>query len=355
MGLWKDKNRKDWRYSFQYLGKIYAGGGHRTKADARKAREERRAEVKKNTLTQTRQGISFREVASIYLDDAERRFAEKTYKYKAYVYRSFLNYHHDITISEITPQMLHSYLNTRPSNNNYNVHRKELSALFTFAQRRLKEIRYNPCWDVDKLPHTPASKVKLTEEKVLRLIRVADLEEERPLILVILHTLARVDEILRLKWQDVDFKSRTVTRWTKKRKGGAYEPISTEINQDLYVVLRKLWKERSQDEWVFYNKKTGTRYYHRPKLMKSLCNRAGIKPHVGFHALRHFMASFLEDIGISKKTISELLGHKSLQTTEIYLHSIDGSQKRAVASIEGKFMLADSACGNEGKTPNGSA
>ena len=66
------------------------------------------------------------------------------------------------------------------------------------------------------------------------------------------------------------------------------------------------------------------------------------------------MSSFMVDIGISKKTISELLGHKSLQTTEIYLHSIDGSQRKAVAAVEGKFMLAANACGNEGKPPNDS-
>ncbi len=190
--------------------------------------------------------------------------------------------------------------------------------------------------------------MKLTEAQVLRLIEVADPQVERPLLLVILHTIARVDEILRLKWKDVDFKARTVTRWTRKRKSGAYEPITTPINQDLYYVLERLWNERTQNEWTFYNPKTETRYNHRPKLMKSLCKCAGITPHVGFHVLRYFMSSFMADSGkISKKTISGLLGHKSLQTTEIYLYSIDESQKRAVEVVEGKFVLADGACGND--------
>jgi len=348
MGLWKDKKRGDWRYSFVYRGKSYAGGSHRTKAAARKAREDRRVEVRKNTLKQTQHGMGFREAASIYLDDAERRFANKTYKYKAYVYRSFLEYHGDIPISEITPQMIHSYLNTRQSNNNYNVHRKDLSALFTFARRRLKVVQYNPCWDLEKLPHTPASKIKLTEKQVLKLISVADLEKERPLILVIMHTIGRVGEILRLTWKDVNFDTRAVTLWTRKRKSGAYEPIRNPMNRDLFEVLWTLWQRRKQDVWVFYNDKTGTRYNQRPKLMKFLCKRAGIEPAFGFHALRHFMASFMADSNkVSKKTISELLGHKSLQTTEIYLHSIDGSKKMAVEAVEGKFMLADSACGND--------
>jgi hypothetical protein len=53
--------------------------------------------------------MGFKEVASIYLDDAERRFSTKTYKYKAYVYRSFLKYHGDMPIADISPQILHSY------------------------------------------------------------------------------------------------------------------------------------------------------------------------------------------------------------------------------------------------------
>ena len=73
-------------------------------------------------------------------------------------------------------------------------------------------------------------------------------------------------------------------------------------------------------------------------MMKSLCGRAGIDPPFGFHSIRHFMATYLADtMKVSKKTISVLLGHKSLQTTEIYLHSIDKSQKEAVRAIEGKF------------------
>ena len=72
--------------------------------------------------------------------------------------------------------------------------------------------------------------------------------------------------------------------------------------------------------------------------MKSLCKRARIDPPFGFHSIRHFMATYLADtIRASKKTISSILGHKSLQTTEIYLHSIDASQKDAMMKLEGKF------------------
>ncbi|UCG07490.1 MAG: tyrosine-type recombinase/integrase, partial [Desulfobacterales bacterium] len=89
--------------------------------------------------------------------------------------------------------------------------------------------------------------------------------------------------------------------------------------------------------WVFYNEKTGTRYHKRPKLMRSLCKRAGI-PHFGFHDLRHFMASFLADRKKqSTKTVQKLLRHKHHRTTDIYLHSIDEQAREAMRLVEGQF------------------
>jgi len=246
--------------------------------------------------------------------------------------------------------MIHNYLKTRPSKHNYNVHRKELSALFNFAVDHLEVLNFNPVKKLDKMPHTPKQKQLPTEQQVLKLIMVADPENELALIQVLLNTLGRIDEVLRLTWGDVNFEKQTVTLWTRKRKDGSYEADEIPMNDDLYQVLWDLWKKRIQNRWVFFNEKTGTRYMNRPKVMRSLCKRAGIEPEFGFHALRHFMASFLVDSNkVSKKTISELLGHKSLETTELYLHSIDKSKIKAVEVVEGKFMLVDDACGNDEK------
>jgi len=207
-----------------------------------------------------------------------------------------------------------------------------LCAVFTFAKRVKKIIQYNPCWDLDKMPHTPKEKYIPPEEDILKLI-LASAPEEKDLILTILYTAARVDEILRLQWKDINFTKKTVTRWTRKRKSGTYEPIISHMNDRLYVLLKSRWKSKKQDIWVFYNDKTKDRYYHRPKLMKGLCKRAKIKP-FGFHNIRHFVATYLADTEkISKKAIGGLLGHKALQTTEIYLHSVDQSEKDALDKL----------------------
>lgn len=337
MALWRDGKRKDWRYEVRIAGVRYTGSGYKTKTEALSAREERRKEIQKQG---TKTVTAFSVVANTYLDYAQRRFAKKTYDYKTMVYRLFLAHcNGDMDITMITPHILHTYLNTRPSNYNYNAHRKDLCALFSFARHQLKIQMVNPCWDLEKMPYTPARKTLMAEGDLLKLLMASDPTTERPLLLVLTLTLARIDEILRLTWEDVNFEQKTVTLWTRKRKDGAYESDCLPMNQDLYDVLWRQWQSREQDHWVFYNQKTGDRYHRRPKMMPGLCKRAGLSIPYGFHSIRHFMATYLADRKkVSKKTVSTLLRHRSLGTTEIYIGSVDESARLAMESIENDFV-----------------
>ncbi len=340
MGLYKDKQRGDWIYRIDYQGKHYGGRGYKKKSEARAAMEEKRKAVR-SPPGPIQTAMAFSVVANDYLDDAARRFAKKTYDYKKYVYRSFVGFAGDLSVDQITPQTIHKYLSTRPTNSNYNSHRKDLSALFHFAIKRLKIIVHNPVIEIPPMPHTTPQKHIPTEEQVLSLIMASEINVERPLILCLVHTLARIDELLRWTWSDINFEHRTVTLWTRKRSGGQLESDTLPMNDDLFDVLQGIWKKRIQDTWVFYNEKTKSKFNRRPKMMPSICKRAGIVPPFGFHAIRHFMATRLADSGkVSKKTISGILRHKSLSTTEIYLHSIDNSHKEAMDLVSG-FGVGD--------------
>ena len=345
MPLWKTAH--GWRYQFQRNGGRHSGSGFATKKEASREQEahKKRAENQEKTQTDT----DFLTVANEYLEFAERAFVTKTFKQKKFVIQSFLKHIGNLPIDKITAAHLHSYLNTRSTNNNYNAHRKDLCSLFTHAKRMMKVIQYNPCWDLNKMPHTPKEKDIPSEKELMQMILVTDPKtDERSLFLVVLHCLGRIDEVLRMTWRDVNFEKKTITLWTKKRKGGAYEADQLPMNKDLHDILWHLWGARRQETWVFFNEKTGTRFNKRPKMMKSICMRAfapqckGQQYYTGkvygFHALRHFMASYLADKKKqSAKTLQGLLRHKNIKTTEIYLHSIDGQAVSAVESIEGVF------------------
>lgn len=359
MGIWKDKTRKDWRYSFQLQGQAYAGGGLESRREAMAAREERRKQIKAS-LKQTQRGMGFKEAASAYLDYSERKHAKATYEYKKLIYKTFLQSQGNLPIAEISPAIISNYLSTLPTNALYNARRKDLSAMFEWAIKTYKLPMVNPCKDVDKMPHLYKVKAVPTEEDILKIIIAARPGDEQDIIMCCIHLLGRIDEILRLTWPDVNFEKRAVTLWTRKRKDGAYEPDDLPMNDDLYLILKRKYDVRKNEKWAFFNEETGDRFYHRPKLMGALCKRAGVDPvgvtkrkigrgkkkgkykdvpvYYGFHALRHFMASHLVDSEkTSLKSVSNLLRHKSLKTTEIYIHSIDESVREAMTKIDGKF------------------
>lgn len=366
MSVWKDKDRDHWRFGFLYRGQRHTGRGYKTRREADIAEGKRREEVEREYSQRTLPGTGlFSELCERYLDYSERKHAKQTYQYKVLTFNRFGKYHGDLPADLITPAMVHDFLNTLPSNRVYNAARKEISALFEYSIQKLKLPLRNPCADIEIMPHSPKPKRIPSEEEIIKMLLAAQPGDEQDILLCCLHTMGRIDEVLRMKWEDVNFEKRTITLWTRKRKDGAYEADSLPMNQDLYEVLKDRWRARCQEIWVFYNVDTGTRYNARPKMMASICKRARIEPigktkrkidkgphkgeykeanlYYGFHSLRHFMASHLADqerTGL--KAISGLLRHKNLKTTEIYLHSIDESQRVAMTGIEGKFTRKNS-------------
>ncbi len=359
MGIWKDKTRKTWVYAFQYRGKSYGGGGFKTRRDAAAGREKRRKEATQKAIPIA---MDFLTGANAYLDHAKRKFAKKTYDYKSLTYNEFIIKQGSPALDDQNlPRLVSEYLQSFPSNAVYNARRKDLSALFEWLNDTYGLPAKNPCAKIDKMPHAPADKKIPTPEEATKILLAAKPGDEQDIIMCCIHLMARIDEVLRMNWQnDINFEARIVKLRTRKRKGGAYEADDMPMNEDLYSILFRRYQKRKQESWVFYNEDTGTRYMHRPKMMASLCKRAGVAPlrmskrkilkgknkgkykevpiYYGFHALRHFVPTHLMDKKkVSLKTLQKLLRHQNIKTTELYLHSIDESVRTAITELEGKF------------------
>jgi len=100
-------------------------------------------------------------------------------------------------------------------------------------------------------------------------------------------------------------------------------------------------------QWFFPSKNPSTdpesgivrrHHLHESALQKALkraVTRAKVAKKVGCHTLRHSLATHLVESGTDVRTLQELLGHKSLETTQIYPHLAKGSSVGTVSPLDG--------------------
>lgn len=348
MASWQDPRTGKWRYQFEFQKKKYGKAPFDTEAKAKRAEARHRAMLEQGLLptkatsppTSTpppsasdSESLTLEAMMIKHLLRVERDLVPSTVAYRKTVFQRFLANAGNVPAASITPVMVEEYLLTRPTNHNFNKERTELMCLFKWAHER-DMISRNPVARVKKAKKVERAKKKIpTPLEMAKILMAAG--KERPLLLVLFHTMGRIGEVLRLRWEDVNFQEKSIRLWTRKRQGGNLESDWLDMNEDLEKVLWDLWQKRTQDEWVFLSPLTSNHYVHRFTLIKNICQRAGV-PHYTYHCIRHFVASYLYDKKkVSLPVISKLLRHKNLQTTEIYLQCIDKRFRETMRLLEG--------------------
>lgn len=137
---------------------------------------------------------------------------------------------------------------------------------------------------------------------------------------------ARKEEILSLKWENIDFNKNTIELLHTKSNKKRVIPLAKSLRK----ILLKL-KNYNSSEYVFINPATGKRYVDIKKSFNHAVEISGLKK-FRFHDLRHTFATRLIEKGIDIVVVKELLGHASIQTTMIYVHS-DAERKANAINI----------------------
>ena len=81
-------------------------------------------------------------------------------------------------------------------------------------------------------------------------------------------------------------------------------------------------------------KATGDAYRDLRGSLKVALKKAKIQKHMTLHTLRRTFASQMVMAGVDLLTVSELLGHSSLEMTQRYAHLSPGHKARAMALLE---------------------
>src|SRR5690606_13037640 len=177
-----------------------------------------------------------------------------------------------------------------------------------------------------KPPRLPTDGFSVAEaEQILRAIDVATPLglRDRAIVETLYSTGIRRMELVRLDLYDLDLERRWVTvsedKGKKDRVVRIGERAARWVSRYLEEVRPALVLHA--DEWAVFLSATGVRFdpasltNHVSKLIKA----SGVRPRVGAcHLFRHTMATLMLEGGADIRFIQEMLGHASLETTEIY-------------------------------------
>jgi integrase/recombinase XerC len=134
----------------------------------------------------------------------------------------------------------------------------------------------------------------------------------------------RVGELTGLDFADVDLDEGTATvRGKGKRERLALlGPPAVEAIRAWLPGRAALLGKRAVPPAALFLNKNGTRLSARSvgRLLEKYLAQAGLDPRTTPHTLRHSFATHLLDAGADIRSVQELLGHKSLGTTQIYTH-----------------------------------
>jgi integrase len=136
--------------------------------------------------------------------------------------------------------------------------------------------------------------------------------------------LRRVD-INKLKWGEIQ-SSNEQGYYIRFRQQKTDEPETLPISSE---AVRLLGDRGRDDEPVFDELEKWQCSYYMPGWLKS----AGIEKPFTFHCFRHTFATLQISMGTDIYTVSKMLGHTDLKTTEIYAKIVDQKKKEAANRI----------------------
>ncbi len=174
-----------------------------------------------------------------------------------------------------------------------------------------------------RLPHF------LSVEDVSRLIDAPPADtplglRDRALLETLYSAGLRVSELTGMNVEDVDLAEGLATVRGKGRK----ERLAL-LGPPALAALRRWLESRgavtgalSRPQPALFLNKNGTRLSSRSvgRLLEKYLKQAGLDPRTSPHTLRHSFATHLLDNGADIRSVQELLGHRSLSTTQIYTH-----------------------------------
>lgn len=236
------------------------------------------------------------------------------------------SYNRDLTsMRHLEEDFKDKYFNeiTQEQIEKYRTKRKEVVGICSVNREiALLKHMYTKAIEWGKVTENPARKVKVRLNEEVQRVRFLMPQEIsrllshcpdnlRPIVIVALHTGMRKEEILSLRWSQVNLETGIIHLPKTKN----HNSRNIKMNQTVKKTLSEMEK---RGEFVFC-KANGERFSKLPGPFEDVVKKAGIED-FHFHDLRHTFASTLVLAGKDILVIQKLLGHKKLDMTLRYAH-----------------------------------
>jgi len=156
----------------------------------------------------------------------------------------------------------------------------------------------------------------LTPEEVAKVLSVVENPKHRMMLETIYATGVRCGELVRLRVNDIDSKRNLIV----VRNGKGQKDRHTLLGAVLLGKLRNYYRKYRPKEWLFEGRDGHSSTNVPQKACKRAEEKSGIGREVTPNILRHAFATSLLERREELITISNLMGHSRIKTTEIYAH-----------------------------------
>jgi len=236
----------------------------------------------------------------------------------------------------INPQTIEAYKKKRladPYRENHKPGRNRLVNLELLCLRAMVKWAHRqglcggPLCYYTPLPYKRPIPDVLSREEIEKLIGAMS-PKHQAIFYIMWNAGLRKKEVTALRWAEINFEEGVIL--VKEGKGGYQRlvPMSPKVKATL-LTHRASMKAAGQEPGalVFPSRVGGGAIGDLRHPIKYAMEKTGIKKRVTPHMLRHSFATHALDAGGDLRSIQELLGHKDIQTTQIYTH-VSLSRKR---------------------------
>lgn len=248
---------------------------------------------------------------------------------------------------QITAGAIESHLASRAAQVSTKTVANHLSAIRTFCNflRRRGLLANDPTQGIRLRPPDRQLPRYLEPAEVAEVLRIA---RERGIwgeVCLALSTGLRLSEMIRLRWDDIDWQRRCLV----VRKSKTHRPRQVPLCRSAVVALRLQRRRAGAFDYIFPARQTwrcGWRYKNSARAANWWTRALGpIKAQVlkfnslpgcstgrGWHLLRHTFASRAAQAGVSLYKLAAWLGHSDVRTTQRYAHLQEGWDEQIEAA-----------------------